>query len=273
MNEPLLHKRTEALLRMYQRSPMHALLLTGSDGVGKYYIAQWLAKQLVSTTRTVEVELKKSTISIDQIRELYQATRTGNDQTVIIKDAHRLSKEAQNAFLKLLEEPPKNTRFILTSNHAGSLLSTIRSRSQLIEILPPSKQQLRHYAQQNNFTSTSVDSLIYSSQQLPGIFVQALNNDAFQTTHTDMITEAKYFYTSTQYQRHINAITHNYDLLWIEPLLNTLSLIVSTLRKSTQDSSRVKTLNAQTRLIERTSQSIKQNGNPKIHITKLIVQL
>lgn len=65
----------------------------------------------------------------------------GREQIFIIADAERLvpqesSQEAANSLLKLLEEPPPNTRFILTSSEPGSLLDTIRSRT--VPLLLPS---------------------------------------------------------------------------------------------------------------------------------------
>lgn len=62
-------------------------------------------------------------------------------QVFIIADAERLvpqesSPEAANALLKLLEEPPRDTRFILTSSEPGSLLDTIRSRTVPVHVPP-----------------------------------------------------------------------------------------------------------------------------------------
>lgn len=52
-----------------------------------------------------------------------------NGRVCIVKDAETMNTSAQNAFLKILEEPPKNVMFILCCDIAGSLLETIRSRA------------------------------------------------------------------------------------------------------------------------------------------------
>jgi hypothetical protein len=53
----------------------------------------------------------------------------------ILFDADRMKSEAQNAFLKTLEEPPPDTMFILTSGNPSALLPTTRSRCQLLTLL------------------------------------------------------------------------------------------------------------------------------------------
>jgi DNA polymerase-3 subunit delta' len=74
-------------------------------------------------------------------RKAQRRPSEGSVQVFLIADAETLvpqeaSPEAANALLKLLEEPPEGTRFILTSSEPGSLLPTIRSRSLPIHVTP-----------------------------------------------------------------------------------------------------------------------------------------
>ena len=76
---------------------------------------------------------EKISITIDQIRQLGQALSlspyyAGGERVVIIDEAYMMTVEAQNALLKLLEEPPAGTRFILIALEPQSLLPTVRSR-------------------------------------------------------------------------------------------------------------------------------------------------
>ena len=76
-------------------------------------------------------------IGVDQIREVQRAVALapfeGRTRVVIIDPAERLSEEAQNAFLKTLEEPPPNAVFVLIATRGDALLPTVRSRCALIE--------------------------------------------------------------------------------------------------------------------------------------------
>lgn len=84
----------------------------------------------------VTIEKDGASIKINQIRAIKELAKYGPAenpwQAIIINDAHTLTTEAANGFLKILEEPASNTVFILISNRIGSLLKTIESRCQKI---------------------------------------------------------------------------------------------------------------------------------------------
>lgn len=75
----------------------------------------------------------KPSITIEQVRgiisaQAYSLYHAGGRRVIIIDLAHQLTLEAQNALLKVLEEPPASTLFILTTSRPESLLATVRSR-------------------------------------------------------------------------------------------------------------------------------------------------
>jgi|UPI00035E1233 DNA polymerase-3 subunit delta' len=69
-------------------------------------------------------------------RSIYLTSATSGQKVVIIFDAHLMSEDAANAFLKILEEPPSFSTFILTTANPEQLLATIRSRCQAL-FFPP----------------------------------------------------------------------------------------------------------------------------------------
>jgi len=81
------------------------------------------------------VETEGSTIKVEQIRELkailsfkpYEAKK----RIVLIKNASLLNLQSGNALLKMMEEPPLNTHFVLTAADSSGVLKTIRSRCQI----------------------------------------------------------------------------------------------------------------------------------------------
>ena len=77
-------------------------------------------------------------IGIEQLRELEKnlslKSKGDEEKIVFVKNAGEMSLNAQNAFLKTLEEPPLKTKIILSTDNYGLLLPTIVSRCQLIEI-------------------------------------------------------------------------------------------------------------------------------------------
>jgi DNA polymerase-3 subunit delta' len=135
----------ENLRRAYEQNRLaHAYLITGAPGSGKEMLAAELAS-LVNGTPTGDIfsskarevfvarpELKSRRISIAQIRELEHALqmRAANSRgkVAIISDADRLGDAAANAFLKTLEEPPKDSLLLLLSALPEALPETILSR-------------------------------------------------------------------------------------------------------------------------------------------------
>lgn len=91
-------------------------------------------------------EKGKSEIYVSQIREIRaDAAVLPNDaakKVYIIKEAESMNSSAQNALLKLLEEPPSYCCFILVTENAGSLLQTVRSRCIEIRLTETAKVQI-----------------------------------------------------------------------------------------------------------------------------------
>ncbi len=88
-------------------------------------------------------------IKIDQVRFLCSALALKPNEAslriVLISDAHLMNAEAGNAMLKVLEEPPENTVFILTAPEAADILPTIVSRCRQIRFNPIPEDQIEAY--------------------------------------------------------------------------------------------------------------------------------
>jgi DNA polymerase-3 subunit delta' len=141
----------------------HALLIQGSEGVGKQQFAKALAALVLCGSGDeatcghcrgcalftaghhpdyyfMGLEEKAKTVKVDQIRSLInalnQTAQQGTCQVAIIYPAEKMNQAASNALLKTLEEPLGNVLIMLVSDHSGTLLPTIRSRCQSV-VFPP----------------------------------------------------------------------------------------------------------------------------------------
>lgn len=125
----------------------HAYLFTGSRGTGKTSIARIFAKEIGCSDNDLYEIDAASNRGIDDIRELREAVSTlpfeSPYKVYIIDEVHMLTKEAFNALLKTLEEPPKHAVFILATTEMDKLPETIVSRCQVFTFKKPSQKILK----------------------------------------------------------------------------------------------------------------------------------
>jgi DNA polymerase-3 subunit gamma/tau len=145
----------------------HAYLFVGSRGTGKTSMAKILARSLncvngptlepcgeCEPCRTIAAGTSLDVIemdaasnrSVDDVRELRDrvgfAPAEGRWKVYILDEAHMLTKEAWNAFLKTLEEPPPNTVFVLATTEPQKVMATIVDRCQRFDFQRPSLEQI-----------------------------------------------------------------------------------------------------------------------------------
>ena len=134
----------------------HAYLFSGPRGVGKTSVARIFAHEVNElpyeddSTHLDIIEIDAaSNRRIDEIRDLRDkigiAPSSAQYKVYIIDEVHMLTKEAFNALLKTLEEPPEHAIFILATTEAHRLPETILSRTQRHTFKPASNRDLRHH--------------------------------------------------------------------------------------------------------------------------------
>jgi DNA polymerase III subunit gamma/tau len=134
--------------------PSHAYLLTGPRGVGKTTIARLIAKSINKLPKDtvlsdhldiIEID-GASNRGIDEIRNLKEKIQVSpaklEYKVYIIDEVHMLTKEAFNALLKTLEEPPEHAVFIFATTEIHKVPDTIISRTQRFDFKPISRSDI-----------------------------------------------------------------------------------------------------------------------------------
>jgi hypothetical protein len=158
--ESLLHPLTVRWLSQAAVTPSGAYIFHGGDSHGKATAAKELAdvlnKDAASVSYLTVVTLEdKASIGIEQIRRLQanlalRAYSSSGQRIILIDGAQRLTVEAQNALLKLMEEPPAATIIILTVTDPERLLPTVRSRSQNVYFPPLAQEVIAAYLSEHD---------------------------------------------------------------------------------------------------------------------------
>ena len=161
-----------------QRRLHHAYLFTGTRGIGKTTISRILAKSLnctgpdgqgdvtsspcgqcaactdIDADRYVDyIELDAaSNRSIDEIRDLIERAAykpaLGRYKVFMIDEAHQLTKDAFNALLKTLEEPPEYLKFVLATTDPERMLPTVLSRCLQFNLRPMAPEVVKEHLAQ-----------------------------------------------------------------------------------------------------------------------------
>ena len=136
--------------------------------------------------------VRKKNIFINQIRELSEylelsAHQEKGRRIVLIEPADSLNQAASNALLKILEEPPENTLFILVTSQAQKLIATIRSRCQLLDLRGPSFDEAKLFLDRQKIVHE--ESLLSFTGGSPFNAIKELENQSERNVITQLLSQ------------------------------------------------------------------------------------
>ncbi len=266
----------------------HSYLFIGQSGIGKKLIAEEFAKAILclndnnkycnNCKSCLEFEGKNNpdffiiepdgnVIKIEQIRNMQKGIQEkpiiSSKKVYIINDADKMKKEAQNALLKTLEEPPDFVTIILIGENENAFLPTIRSRCMILHFNSISNSDMKKYLQENydiNVTSNMLDVFqgsigkaieLKDKQEEYLIIEQAIENIEKEDL-IDLVKKLEILYTSKD------------EIL---DMLDYINIIL--LRKSKEN---VKYTNC-IEIVENTKRRIAQNANYDMSIDNMLFNI
>jgi len=162
----------------------HTFLLHGPTGCGKTTIARIIANRLGCNGTDLQEVDSAQFRGIDTAREIrsqsnYMALE-GNCRVWIIDECHKMTNDAQNALLKILEDTPKHVYFVLCTTEPQKLIATIKGRCSIFQVKPLGEQDMYHLLRKvatkegEQLTREVYDIIIRDSLGLPRNALQTL---------------------------------------------------------------------------------------------------
>lgn len=290
MDNLVLHPKTKALIERFVSSPSHALLLSGAAGIGKSYTAQAVCGQILNVdpgalqrqqfVKFVAPAADSGSLSIDAIRDLRHFLKlktTGSKalrRVCIIEHADTLTIEAQNALLKILEEPPDDTVLVLTINHPRSLLPTIMSRVREIRITPPEADELLSFFK-DNYDQQQVTQAFFLSGGLPGL-MRALLDGQDEHPLVSSVSKAKELLKQPLFERlaAVDALSRQKDVsAQLLEAYQRISRAGLHLAAQKLDDTSLRRWHKLYKLSFESSDKLAKNANTKLVLTNLMLQI
>lgn len=167
-----------------KKEGVHTYLFGGSTGCGKTTLARITAEALGCVGNDIREVNFSDMRGIDTVRDIIKQSQfkplEGKNRAWIIDECHRMTGDAQNAFLKILEDTPSHVYFILCTTEPNKLLSTIRGRCIQFNVQPLSEKDcyklLRRVvvAEKEELTKEVYDQIIQDSLCHPRNALQIL---------------------------------------------------------------------------------------------------
>ena len=202
----------EAALKSGRTS--HSCIFNGSPGVGKMTAANWFVAAILCerpddyvpcgacrSCRTIArgnypylrfAAPEKSAIKINQIRDIHDFLKYKVEQSVyrfiIIDEAHTMTPEAANSLLKILEEPPKRTTFILLVDNLSRVFPTIISRCQVVNFTGLSKETISEILRERGYEEEKIAAVLPVSQGSAGRALELIEDESLQENRGKIIS-------------------------------------------------------------------------------------
>jgi hypothetical protein len=226
---PVLHPLTESQLRGAVRDAAGGYIFHGQRSQGKATTAMDMARRLncrgddtalcgpcrqfeagMYPDLIVVVPEGRPSITIEQVRQLnhtlslspYYADGT---RMVVVDGAHALTMEAQNALLKLIEEPPPRTRFVLVAERLEALAPTVRSRLAAIYFPPVTDEAVTALLMKRGLPSMEAGRLAGLAGGAPGTAIRLSGSADEAAVWTDLETAMTTAVTPSLFDRFVLA--------------------------------------------------------------------
>jgi DNA polymerase III subunit delta' len=177
----------------------HAHLIIGDDGIGKSLLAKETAVRILGRQEIkqyvdiLEYRSKKKSIGVDEIRGIIEETvkkpYEGDRKVIIIYDGEKITVQAQNAFLKTIEEPPRGVYIFILCKNSELILDTIKSRCQIHKLSRLSGKEMSEFLARKypSLAESQYRTILAFSDGIPGRAERFIEDTEFKELRSTCI--------------------------------------------------------------------------------------
>ncbi len=172
----------------------HAHLILGENGIGKSLLAQEFAVKILGKEEIKPyvdiIEFKvpkgKKTIGVDDIRSVIEEVSKrpfeGDKKVIIVYNGDMITVQAQNAFLKTIEEPPRGVFIFILAENGEAILDTIKSRCQIHKLNRLKGDEIEKFIDQKypSLGTIERESILAFANGIPGRCEYFMDSDEFK---------------------------------------------------------------------------------------------
>lgn len=288
MDELLLSQKTKQAITSVVADPPQSLLIVGQLGSGrtsvaKAIVANLLAMPLAKLDTYAYLTIVKpdgQSVKIEQVQNIKTLLKLKTPPSnhalrrfIIIESANLMTRDAQNAALKFIEEPPTDTMIMLIVEHERDLLPTIQSRCATIRTSNPTEADALAYVQEHRLGKSQTTSTQYRlSGGRAGLFLALLTN----TEHplVSAMDQAKDLLRANAGDRLVLVDSLAKDKALITNVLFALDRIAQVaLMQSSDKPTQIKRWHGILLALEAADKQLVANTNTKLVLTNLMLSL
>ncbi len=271
----VINEATKSQIEQIALNMPQSILIAGPTGIGLSEIVNYIADLkkskplIILPEKDEKVDLEKGIIGVEIIRRLYDEVRTksNSDHLIVIDYTEKMTVQAQNAFLKLLEEPTSGVYFILLSHTGDNLLPTVLSRVTLISVKPVSIQQSELLLDELAVTDQKNRAqILFLAEGLPAEITRLSTNADYFESRSAIMRDAKTILIGTDYEKLKIANKYKDDRNGALLLMTDVANMLKRSLKSNPDSSSVVMIDK----ILDACDKIRANANIRLCITRVV---
>ncbi|WP_168464124.1 AAA family ATPase [Wolbachia endosymbiont of Ctenocephalides felis wCfeT] len=181
---------TQAKKKLMDNLSVQSWLICGKKGIGKATLAKSFANWLLIKSYDEEAldlhVVDGDTIGVEKVREmknfLYLSPIQSEYKIVVIDSLEEMTNNAKNTILKILEEPPKNSKILIISHKPYNIQTTILCRCFQLNLMPLTLDETREViSSQCKLDEQTFNEVTALFPGVPGVIINAIDNNSYES--------------------------------------------------------------------------------------------